>query len=340
LEKTEMDELNDPRMNRREFLQMAGATAAGAMLAGSASAKEKTAPVRLGSGRWTYELVEGWGALPEGASYGYGCAVVCDSKDRIYVHSRNPQAVVVFDRKGRLLNTWGAEFAGTGHGLYHRKEGRDEFLFFCDHPRNLVVKTDLNGKSLMRIGDVKEENSTHIKFKFDQPTDLAVAPNGDIYVAEGYGGNRVHLFTAQGKYRKTIGAPGAGPGQFNTPHGIWVDTRKHEPELYVADRANRRIQVLTMDGAHKRFMTDDVRQPCCFYEHKGKMYIPDLEHRVTILDERDGLVAQLGDGKDGVTPATFDAPHAMCVDSHGDLYVIEWRADARVRKFRHTPQRA
>jgi len=337
---------SDAAISRRGFLARAGFAAAGLAVAGSTLATGADAapnahtaglPVRIGSGYYTYELVPEWGTLPAPMKYGWGVGIVVDSRDRIYIHSRNPQAIVVFDREGKLLDDWGAEFAATGHGLYWHKEGRDEFLYFTDHPRNLVVKTDLQGRRLLRIGDVPYESSTSIKFGFNQPTDLAISPNGDLYVCEGYGGNMVHQFTKEGKFIRTIGKPGKGPGEFNCPHGIWVDTRKAEPELYVADRNNARLQVLTLDGQHKRFLGEDVRQPCCFYTHKGKMYIPDLDHRVTVLDENDKPLAQLGDGRMGVTDATFEAPHALTVDSHGDLYVIEWRADSRVRKFKHTP---
>src|SRR5205085_1856552 len=147
----------------------------------------KAEKVVIGSGHWTYELVDGWGPLPPNLKFGQGCAVVVDSKDNVYVHSRAPQSVIVFDRKGKVLSDWGAEFAATAHGLYWHKEGKDEYLFFTDHPRNLVVKTDLTGKKLLQIGDVKEENSTSIKFPFNQPTDVAIGTNGDIYVCEGYG---------------------------------------------------------------------------------------------------------------------------------------------------------
>jgi DNA-binding beta-propeller fold protein YncE len=297
-------------------------------------------PVRIGSGYWTYELVPGWGAAPGGIPYGWGCGVVVDSRDRVYVHSRRREAVVVYDRHGKPLTSWGAEYAGTGHGLYWHKDGPDEFLYFTDPPRNLVVKTDLSGKPLMRIGAVSEENGDSIRFDFNQPTDLAVAPNGDIYVCEGYGGQRIHRFTAEGKHLQTTGSPGSGPEQFNICHGIWVDTRKRDPEVYIADRANGRIQVFTPDLKIKRSLSGDVRKPCCFYQQHGNMFIPDLDHRVTVLDEHDQAVAQLGDGWTKDDTAVFRAPHAVALDSHGDLYVVEWVDNARIRKFRHMPQSA
>lgn len=336
---------NFENVSRRELLKQAGLLGAGLSVSaalgteGEASTSQATEPIRIGSGYWTYQLVTGWGILPGKLKYGMGCGVVVDSKDRVYVHSRSQHALVVLDSKGNVLNDWGAEFAGTAHGIYLSKEGKDEFLYLTDHPRNTIFKTDLEGRRLMRIGDVPYENSTSIKFKFNQPTDVAVAPNGDIYVCEGYGSQLVHRFTKRGKHLKTIGGPGKTNDKFNVCHGVWLTTHGTDLEVYVADRANGRLQVFTPDLTYKRSI-GDVRNPCCFYEHKGHLYIPDLDHRVTIFDPKDQVVAQLGDGKgkDRNDPTGFEKPHAMCVDSQGSMYVIEWRDDARLRKFRHTPQ--
>ena len=108
------------------------------------------------------------------------------------------------------------------------------------------------------------------------------------------------------------------------------------------------MQVYDLDLNYKRTVKPDgLRMPCCFYQHDGHLYIPDLGAQVTILDANDKLVAHLGDGReaDGKTnkpdnqtnPALFATPHAMCVDSHGDLYVVEWLDFGRPRKFKHTP---
>ncbi len=338
------DSLQRSGMTRRAFLAATGVAVAGLTVAGSAALAEEErsqTPVRIGSGYYTYELVPGWGVLPAPMHYGMGCGVVVDSKDRVYVHSRTQQAVAVFDRHGKLLTTWGAEFAGVGHGLYWHKEGKDEYLYFTTNtPGDRIIKTDLDGKVLLRIGHVAEDSTTSIPFKFDNPTDVAIAPNGDIYVCEGYGSQLIHRFTHEGKHLQAIGGPGNAPDKFNICHGIWVDTRKPEMEIYIADRANGRLQVFTPDLKIKRALYGDVRNPCCFYVHKGKMYIPDLDHRVTILDEHDQALAQLGDGRTKGDDSTFEFPHALTVDSHGDMYVIEWRPDARIRKFRHTPQPA
>ena len=364
------------RQTRRDFLKLAGATTAsvagGLSLPSCATSRETKPAVRIGSGYHTYEAVEGWGRLPDGMNYGFGCGVVVDGQDRVYVTSRSTSpSVAIFDRKGNLLEIWGQSFASkvsltpdqvkdTAHCLYWSKEGHEEFIYWTENRATTkeqpigvgrrVYKTDLKGKILYEIGNVAREGSTSQKFEWDNPTDVAVAPNGDIYVVDGYGSQRVSRFDKNFKHLKTIGGRGKEHGQFNTCHGIWIKALKgREPEVYIADRHNDRLEVFSMELEYKRTLKGDVRNPCCFYEHKGYMYIPDLASRVTLFDAEDKFVAHLGDGReaDGKTakpdaksnPALFAAPHAMCVDSRGDFYVVEWLDFGRPRKFKHTPQK-
>jgi len=365
------------RLTRRDFVQAAGAAtaslAAGLTLPGCATAKATTPPVRIGSSYHTYEVVEGWGRLPEGMKYGFGCGVVVDGQDRVYVTSRstNP-CVAVFSRRGKLLETWSEDFASkaslttaqvkdTAHCIYWSKEGPEEYFYWTENSATTkeqpagvgrrVYKTDLKGKILYEIGNVAKPGSTSQKFEWTNPTDVAVAPNGDIYVVDGYGSQRVSRFDKNFKPLRTIGSRGKQHGQFNTCHGIWIKTIKgREPEVYIADRHNDRIEIFSLELDYKRTLQGDVRNPCCFYQHKDHLYIPDLAARVTIIDPDDKLAAHLGDGKDPETkkdkpdnrtnPALFAAPHAMCVDSHGDFYVVEWVDFGRPRKFKHTPHPA
>lgn len=348
------------RMSRRDLLKAAG-TGAAALAAAplAATAAEPTAPVKLGSGFHTYTLVSGWSDLPAGMTYGLGCAVVVDSRDRVYVTSRSTSpCVAVFDRDGKLLETWGNDFAekvgyttdqvkGTAHGLYWSKEGKNEYFYFTENrgPNGTgarVYKTDLKGKVLYTLGNVASESSTTQKFSFVNPTDVAIGTNGDIYIVDGYGSQLVHRFDKDFKLIKTMGGPGKEHGKFNTCHGVWVSTLKKEPEIYIADRANNRLEIYSPELEYKRTV-EDFRLPCCFYQHKGHLYVPELGSRVSIIDENDKIVARLGDGA-GVKgpelhtrPDVFGAPHALTVDSRGDLYVVEWVDWGRPRKFRHTP---
>src|SRR5258708_3091670 len=234
------------RLGRRDFLKMGAASAATLAAPRFASSAEAAAPVKIGEGQWTYTLDETWGQLPEGMSYGFGCGIVVDSKDRIYVTSRSTSpCVAVFGPDGNLEETWSKDFGNgydpeqvkaTAHWIYWRKEAGGEFLHFTENVGGAskelgkrVYKTDLKGKVLYTIGNVETEDATHQKFKLDSPTDVAVAANGDIYIVDGYGSQIVSRFDRNFKHLKTIGgradkdAPkgkDAPHGTLNTCHGV------------------------------------------------------------------------------------------------------------------------
>jgi hypothetical protein len=351
------------KLSRRDLL----ATSSGAMLAAAwptgsrAGTAVATEPVTIGAGHWTYTLDESWGRLPEGMAYGFGCAIVVDGQDRVYVTSRSESpCVAIFDREGRLLETWSKDFAekmslttgevkATAHGLFWSREPDGEFLYFTENIDKKtgigarVIKTDLEGRVLYELGKNVKAGSTSQPFDFANPTDVAVAPNGDIYVVDGYGSQLVHRFDKGFKHLRTIGGPGTEHGKFKTCHGVWVSTLRDSPEVYIADRTNGRLEVFTPELEYARTVPD-MRAPCCFYQHAGHLYVPELTARVSILDAQDAVVARLGDGaavkKEEIDshPEAFATPHALTVDSRGDLYVIEWLPHGRPRKFRHTPQ--
>jgi hypothetical protein len=350
------------RLTRRDFLAATGATLATASLlsaADSDAGADAAPPVVLGEGAWRFTLDPAWGALPAGMTYGFGCAVVVDGQDRVFVTSRsqNP-CVAVFNKDGQLLETWSKEFAehvgydtakvaATAHGLYWSKEPEGEFFYFTENagPNNTgkrVYKTDLAGKVLYELGNLSQGGENTQKFDFANPTDVAVAPSGDIYIVDGYGSQLVHQFDKNFKHKKTMGGRGAEHGKFNICHGVWVNTINDEPEVYIADRANNRLEVYSLDLEYKRTI-GDMRLPCCFYQHDGHLYVPELGARVSILDAKDQVVARLGDGAGiaakeiGAHPDKFATPHALTLDSQGNLYVLEWLPYARVRKFVKSP---
>ncbi len=356
------------RLDRRDFLKMAVSASAAATVSALApfGRAEGAVPAKIGTGKWTYTLDPAWGQLPGDMKFGLGCGIVVDGKDRVYVTSRsaNP-CVAIYGADGKLEETWSNDFAqniglagasdvaATAHGIYWSKEGGAEYLYFTENSGKdkdgkaigkRVYKTDLKGKVLYTIGNVESEDATHQKFDWTNPTDVAIAPNGDIYVVDGYGSQRVSRFDSKFKHIKTIGGRGKDNATFNTCHGVWVSTLGSEPEVYIADRANARLQVFSLDLEYKRTIAGDfVRNPCCFYQHAGHLYVPDIASMVTVLDPKDQPVAVLGDGK-GVKADPgpefadkFFRPHALCLDSKGALYVLEWVGWGRVRKFNHTP---
>ncbi|MCC6443257.1 MAG: hypothetical protein IT210_07350 [Armatimonadetes bacterium] len=305
--------------------------------------------MKLGQGSHTYEVVEGWAKLPEGVRLGYTHGIVADCRDNIYIYNQSEDAVIALDRDGNFLGSWGEEHAGGAHGMFLNREGDEAFLYLVDNARRMMVKTTLDGREIYRLTvpplpDVYPDEAMY------RPTDVAVAPNGDVYICDGYGESWIHRYDATGIWLQSWGGKGAEPGKMNCPHGVWVDTRGEEPFLLAADRGNNRIQIFSLDGEHRGFVTDELRMPCCFYQFEDALYIPDLFARVTILDSDNKLITHLGDNP-GVweTPGwpnlpaemrradKFNSPHALCVDSRGDIYVAEWISDGRLTKLKRTP---
>ncbi len=332
--------------SRRDVLK-AGASA----LVGPTLAKFSTAiqsePQKLpvtGQGSHTYEVHHDWLTPPSGIAWGDTHGVVQDSHGRIYVAhtvhptSTKPHGVVVFDEKGKFVTSWGAEFAGGAHGLDIRKEGSDEFLYHCDTRRRLVVKTTLDGKVVWERG-APTEPGVYADPNRWCPTNVAFAPNGDLFVGDGYGSSYVHRYSKDGAYLKIVCGPGSEAGKVNCPHGLWVDTRERTPYLVVADRSNRRLQYFTLDGQHVKFVTEGMRLPCHLHFRNGKMLVPDLSSVVTILGEDNKVLAHLGDGdptnlrgapRDQFIPGKFVHPHGACWVNGDDVLVVEWVPIGRV----------
>ena len=340
-------------MKRRTFLQASGALAPTILGAQDKSGSRK--PV-IGSGEHTYEVQHDWGELPAGIRYGNTHGVIEDSQGNIYVHhtvhatSEIPDSMVVFDAQGRFVRSWGREFKGGAHGLHLEREGSTEFLYLCDTQRAVVVKATLAGEEVYSIG--YPEQSEAYKPGADgkrpkySPTNLAVAPNGDLYVADGYGSSYINQYNRKGEYIRTFGGKGKEPGQVDCPHGIALDRRGGEPVLMVADRANNRIQRFSLDGRHLSFV-EGTNLPCHFhYFANGDVVVPDLGARVTLLDRENRVVEHLGDdsgsewketrklSRDHFTAGKFVCPHGACFDHEGNIFVVEWVEVGRVTKLR------
>src|SRR5437016_10570899 len=243
--------------SRRSFLKTT-AVMAPAILGADDKAGTKL-PV-VGSGAHVYEVQHDWGELPSSIRYGNTHGVVEDSQGRIYVHhtvhstSESSDSMVVFDAKGRFIKSWGKEFKGGAHSLHIQKEGSTEFLYLCDTKRAVVVKATLDGEEVFSLGypemsEAYKPGPDGKKIKYS-PTNLAIAPNGDFYVGDGYGSSYINQYNKKGEFIRTFGGKGKEPGQLDCPHGLAVDTRGASPVLVVADRSNNRLQYFSLDGKH------------------------------------------------------------------------------------------
>jgi hypothetical protein len=341
---------------RRTFIKSAGLGVVASPTLLYATRKSGSVLPIVRAGEHTYEVIHDWGTLPANIRYGNTHGVCEDAQGQIYVHhtvhatSERPDTMVVFDENGRFVRSWGGEFKGGAHGLHIVKEGSTEYLYLCDTQRGVVAKTTTTGEIVWQLGYPKEtkvytvgaDGTPTLKYS---PTNVAIAPNDDVYVADGYGSSYINQYDANGRYIRTFGGPGKEAGQLSCPHGLIVDRRSSDPVLMVADRANNRIQVLTLDGKHVRFV-EGTTYPCHFSEYQGMMVVPDLFARVTLIDRQNQVIGHLGDNgpeswktlrtgaRENFPAGKFVCPHSATFDRHGNIFVVEWVEVGRVTKLR------
>jgi NHL repeat len=288
----------------------------------------------LGSGAFSYRVVRDWGTLPDGWSLRDVAAVGVDRCDQVYVFNRGEHPMVVFDREGNFLRSW-------GEGLFHHAHGihiaPDDTIYCTDDGDHTVRKMALDGKLLLEIGLPGRPSGFMSGRPFNKCTHTALSPQNEIYVSDGYGNACVHKFSPDGKLLKSWGGPGSAPGEFNLPHNICCD---HDGWVYVADRENHRIQVFDGEGRFETqwnslhrpsglFMTEG-KCPLCYIGEIGpylpvNRHYPNLGPRINIVTNRGTVLARLGNVYDaaGQKPGQFMSPHGIAVDSRGDIYVGE-----------------
>ena len=190
----------------------------------------------VGSGDHRYEVIENWAKLPDGWHSSEVAAVGVDSKDRVYCFNRGEHPMMVFDREGNFLRSWGEGLSARAR----RAHRADDMIYCTDDGDHMVRKCTAEGKVLLEIG-VPGQATPYMSGKpFNRCTHTALSPRGDIYVSDGYGNARVHKYSPDGKLIKSWGEPGTDPGQFNIVHNIVADA---DGWVYVADRENHRVQV-------------------------------------------------------------------------------------------------
>jgi DNA-binding beta-propeller fold protein YncE len=304
-----------------------------------------TAGPIVGEGKYRYQAVVHWEQLPPGWSFVEVAGVATDSLDRVYVFNRGAHPVIVFDRDGKFLKSWGEGIVVRAHGIHI---GPDDVVYLTDDLDHTVRKFTTDGKLLQTLGTSGQPSDTGIVgidyrtirrpgLPFNRPTNVALTADGGLLVTDGYGNCRVHRFTADGNLVESWGQPGDGPGQFNLPHGIAVD---RAGRIYVADRENSRIQIF---GPHGEFLTQwtDVSRPMqVFIDRDDTVFVAEVgwragrfpwqeapadppPARVSIFDRNGRLLSRWGGRAEPTTPGEFFAPHDICVDSQGAIYVGE-----------------
>lgn len=305
----------------------------------------------IGSGQHTYEWVENWARIPDSESARTGWAhpgiVASETGLMATFHQADP-TVLLFDADGTLHGAWEADVS-NGHGMALVKEGDAEYIWLADNNTGAVIKTTLDGQTVMSIN--KPNLSIYKKGKYS-PTSVTVfeerhGGNGDVWVSDGYGQYYVHRYTKSGEYLASINGEEGDTGRFDGSHGVAVDTRKSEAELYITDRSNNRVQVYDMDGNYKRaFGEDFLRLPSAFATDGENLIVAELRASLAVLDADDDLIERLGENEpvcdiDGwpnvaaekIEPGKFNSPHGVATDADGNIYVAEWLIGGRTIKL-------
>jgi len=308
--------------------------------------------MRVGQGEFTYEWIEHWARIPtteSGKANGRTHGVVALDGGDVMVFNQARPGVLRFTADGKLINAWGDRFHGA-HGMTLVAEGDSQALWLTDQDSAEVVKTTLDGRTLLNLQ--RPDLPVYRGATRFVPTWVAVnqerfGGNGDVWVTDGYGSGYIHRYTKNGGYIASINGTEGQAGAFNCPHGITFIPKPNGPQLYIADRGNKRVQVYDAEGKFMRvFGGDFLNSPCGFVHRQGIVYIPELQARLAILDEHDRLITYVGEHAPApkatgwpnlpaaqILPGKFNSPHGMAVDDAGNLYVGEWIIGGRITKL-------
>lgn len=350
-------------MNRRTFIRSTATVSAAALTVPAVLTASRTrSSNRFGTGEFEFEIKHDWAKLPEKYNWQTTHNVAVDRDQNVYViHEgkkdlKDHPSIFVFDSEGNYVNSFGQQFQGGGHGIEVREEDGEQFLYVAAYlDIKTFAKLTLKGEVVWQKyapveSGVYQKNEETPSPGWGRnrflPTNFAFLDDGDFLLADGYGSFMIHRYDKEGNYKSSFGGPGDGKGKFNTPHGLWIDDRGgKDPELVVTDRAHHTVQILELDGTYKRTL-EGFGMPANVDTFENLMVIPELHARVTILNEKNEVVAQLGADVERVTSGDqirakedqwldgkFVHPHDACFDAKGNIFVAEWVSTGRVSKL-------
>jgi hypothetical protein len=312
----------------------------------SDSASKQVQPVRMGCGLMTFDTVPRWGLRPDGnSSIGptHG-AVVVDMAGNIYTSAN--QGVFVFSPDGKVIHNYLGKDYSNIHDMEIRVEGDEEFIYAARNNDAEGIKFNARtGEIVLRLPFPEESG---LKLKKFNPTAITVAPNGDIILSDGYASNHIFKFDKTGKYLMHFGKKGNGMEEFNTAHGMTLDTRYDPPRLLICDRNHQpkgRLLHYSLDGEFIDEVITGLGMPTSVAIQGDYVSVPDLHGRVVILDKTNTIMAVLGHNPDRKQGRNFNVPqdkwiegvfsgtHGSYWDADGNLYVQDWNVSGRIMKL-------
>ncbi len=269
----------------------------------------------VGLGDSVFAVERPWGKLPPNIRLNWVTDVAVDARDRVYLFQRSDPPVVVFDSSGEYLRSWGTGKILDPHALFCIGER----ILLVDRDAHEIQEYDTFGNLVTTLG---QRHCPKFQGPFNAPTDVAVAANGDIYVADGYGNSNVHRFSPEGKLLRSWGKPGAGPGEFTTPHAVRVHP---DGRVLVADRENDRVQIFTAEGDFLEEWRDLYHPMDLYIDPAGMVYVSDQVPRLSMLSPEGKLVGRC-------RPSTFNS-HGVFGDSRGNIFMAETPPEDRLTRL-------
>ena len=281
---------------------------------------------------YKYESQQDWAEIPPGYEFPDASGVAVDTDDNVYILNRGAHPVIVVDKNGKFVRSWGeGQFGQRAHGIHASLDG---YIWTVNDSQHCVKKHTKDGKLVMTIGQEGQAAEKWSGVPFNRPTNMGVSPTtGDVYITDGYGNARVHRYTAEGKHVVSWGEPGIDPGQFQIPHNVVID---RDENVYVTDREGNRVQVFDKNGKVQAIWQNVYRpQALCMDDSCTHIYVGEmlmqaglddcltLGHHLNVYNLKGERQARLGDPMIGDEPTQFIAPHGFDVDSKGNLYVGE-----------------
>jgi hypothetical protein len=303
-------------------------------------------PARMGGGLMTFDTVPGWGLGPDGKSVIGPChgSVVVDEEGNIYTSAH--AGVFVFSPDGKVIRSFLGDKYSDIHDMKIRKEADGEFIYAARNANAEGIKFNARSGEITLNLPFPEESG--LKLKQFSPTAMTVAPNGDIYLSDGYASNHIFKFDKTGKYLMHFGTKGNGLKEFNTAHGMTLDTRYSPPRLLICDRNHQpkgRLLHYDLDGNYIDEVVTGLGMPTSAVVQGDYVSVPDLQGRLIILDKSNTIIAVLGYNADpskrgnyNVTQGqwiegVFSGTHGSSWDKDGNLYVQDWNVAGRIMKL-------
>ncbi len=308
-------------------------------------AADQATPVRMGCGQMTFDTVPGWGLGADGKSLlgsTHG-GVAIDGDGNIFTSTH--AGVFVFSPGGQVVRSWLGDPYTDLHDIKIRAEADGEFLYGARNNNAEGIKFHTRtGAIALKLPYPAESG---LDLKSIKPTAIAVGPDGAIFLADGYASNHIFKFDKTGKYLMHFGTKGNGLREFNTAHGMTLDTRYAPPRLLICDRNHEpkgRLVHYSLDGEFLAEVVTGLGQPTSVAVQGDFVAVPDLQGRVVILDASNTIIAVLGHNADpskrgfnvpqaAWTEGIFSAAHGSAWDKDGNLYVQDWNTAGRLTKL-------